>query len=275
MIKEESFDLFIVGLVFNVGRYGVVCGIICKVVEEELNIFVIIGMYKENLGVDMFKLDLYIVFIGNLVVSFRKVVLIMMKLGFKLVRDEEIGFFEEEGYIMRGIRKNFFYEFRGFERVIDMLVKKMKGESFEIEYLMFEFDRVIFMKFVKDLFKIKFVLVIFGGIVLIDNLDKIEFLSVIKYGIYDLIDMDFMLNKEFIIIYGGYDRVYVFENLNLVVLLDVVREFEKEGVIGELVDYFIIIIGIGMSVGNFKRFGEEFFKKLLEDDVDVVILIFI
>lgn len=62
-------------------------------------------MYKENPGVDMFKLDLHIVSTGNSAASLRKVVPIMTKLGLKLVRGEEIGPPEEEGYIMRGIRK--------------------------------------------------------------------------------------------------------------------------------------------------------------------------
>ncbi|VHR29034.1 sarcosine reductase complex component B subunit alpha [Clostridioides difficile] len=272
MIKEESPDLFIAGPAFNAGRYGVACGTICKAVEEELNIPVVTGMYKENPGVDMFKLDLHIVSTGNSAASIRKVVPIMTKLGLKLVRGEEIGPPEEEGYIMRGIRKNFFHELRGSERAIDMLVKKMKGESFETEYPMPEFDRVTPMKPVKDLSKIKLALVTSGGIVPIDNPDKIESSSATKYGIYDLTDMDSMSNKEFTTIHGGYDRAYVLENPNLVVPLDVVRELEKEGVIGELVDYFITTTGTGTSVGNSKRFGEEFSKKLLEDDVDAVIL---
>ncbi len=46
-----------------------------------------------------------------------------------------------------------------------MLVKKMKGESFETEYPMPEFDRVTPMKPVKDLSKIKLALVTSGGIV--------------------------------------------------------------------------------------------------------------
>ncbi|EQG75608.1 selenoB, glycine/betaine/sarcosine/D-proline reductase family protein [Clostridioides difficile DA00165] len=118
MIKEESPDLFIAGPAFNAGRYGVACGTICKAVEEELNIPVITGMYKENPGVDMFKLDLHIVSTGNSAASLRKVVPIMT-LGLKLVRGEEIGPPEEEGYIMRGI---VFHELRGSERAIDMLV---------------------------------------------------------------------------------------------------------------------------------------------------------
>lgn len=84
-----------------------------------------------------------------------------------------------------------------------MLVKKMKGESFETEYPMPEFDRVTPMKPVKDLSKIKLALVTSGGIVPIDNPDKIESSSATKYGIYDLTDMDSMSNKEFTTIHGG------------------------------------------------------------------------
>ncbi|EQL09104.1 selenoB, glycine/betaine/sarcosine/D-proline reductase family protein [Clostridioides difficile CD86] len=72
MIKEESPDLFIAGPAFNAGRYGVACGTICKAVEEELNIPVITGMYKENPGVDMFKLDLHIVSTGNSAASLER-----------------------------------------------------------------------------------------------------------------------------------------------------------------------------------------------------------
>lgn len=46
-------------------------------------------MYKENPGVDMFKLDLHIVSTGNSAASLRKIVPIMTKLGLKLIRGEE------------------------------------------------------------------------------------------------------------------------------------------------------------------------------------------
>lgn len=272
MIEEEKPDLFIAGPAFNAGRYGVACGTICKKVEEELNIPVITGMYKENPGVDMFKLDLHIISTGNSAAGLRKVVPLMVRLGFKLVKGEEVGPPEEEGYIMRGIRKNFFHELRGSERAIDMLVKKMNREKFETEYPMPEFDRVDPAKAIKDLSKIKLALVTSGGIVPTDNPDRIESSSATKYGIYDLTGMDFMCNKDFTTIHGGYDRAYVLENPNLVVPLDVARELEREGIIGELANYFITTTGTGTSVGNSKRFGEEFSKKLLEDGVEAVIL---
>lgn len=272
MIKEEKPDLFIAGPAFNAGRYGVACGGICKKVEEELNIPVVTGMYVENPGVDMYKLDLHIISTGNSAADLRKSVPKIAKLGLKLAKNELVGPPEEEGYIMRGIRMNFFHEKRGSERAIEMLVKKMGKESYITEYPMPEFDRVVPNKAIEDMSKVKVALVTSGGIVPTDNPDRIESSSATKYGVYDLTGKDYMSKDEFTTIHGGYDRAFVLENPNLVVPLDVVRELETEGVIGEMANYFITTTGTGTSVGNAKKFGEDLSKKLLEDGVGAVIL---
>ncbi len=272
MIREENADLFIAGPAFNAGRYGVACGCICKEVEEKLNIPSVTGMYIENPGVDMYKLDLHIIETNNSAADLRNAVPKMVSLGLKLAKGEEVGPPEEEGYILRGIRKNFFHELRGSERAIDMLVKKLNKEEFKTEYEMPIFDRVTPAKPIDDLSKAKIAIVTSGGIVPTDNPDKIESSSATKYGIYDISKMDSLKKEDFTTIHGGYDRAYVLENPNLVVPLDVVRELEKEGVIGEVSDYFITTTGTGTSVGNAKRFGEEFVNKLIEDGVTAVIL---
>ncbi|MDU6249822.1 MAG: glycine/betaine/sarcosine/D-proline family reductase selenoprotein B, partial [Paeniclostridium sordellii] len=102
---------------------------ICKKVEQELKIPVVTGMYIENPGVDMYKLDLYIIETKNSAADLRKTVPKMVNLGLKLAKSEEVGPPEEEGYILRGIRKNFFHELRGSERAIDMLVKKLNKDN--------------------------------------------------------------------------------------------------------------------------------------------------
>ena len=60
---------------------------------------------------------------------------------------------------------------------------------------------------------------------------------------------------------------FVLKNPNLVIPLDVMREIESEGGIGELADYFITTTGTGTSTGNAKHFGEDFVPKLLADGV--------
>ena len=87
-------------------------------------------MYIENPGADMYKKELYIVSTKNSAAGMRDAVPKMATLALKLAKGEEIGTPEEEGYIERGIRKNYFATERGSKRAVDMLVKKIKGEEF-------------------------------------------------------------------------------------------------------------------------------------------------
>lgn len=272
MIKPYKPDLFVAGPAFNAGRYGVACGTIAKAVEDEIGIPVVTGMYVENPGADMFKKHLYIIETANSAVDMRKAMPKICKLAKKLVNKEEILSPAEEGYIERGIRVNYFNERRGSERAVDLILKKVAGEPYETEYPMPVFDRVPPNPAVKDISKVKVAVVTSGGIVPQGNPDRIESSSATKYGIYDITGMDSLTKDKFMTVHGGYDRAYVLENPNLVVPLDVLREMEKEGVIGELNNYFIATTGTGTSVGNAKGFGEEFSKKLVADGVGAVIL---
>lgn len=273
MIKENNPDLFVAGPAFNAGRYGVACGTMAKMVLDELNIPVITGMYKENPGVDMFKKDLYIV---ETEISAAKMKNAMEKIAIlakKMINKEEIGSPAVEGYIERDIRVNYFNERRGSERAVEMLLKKIKKEEFKTEYPMPVFDRVDPLPAIKDISKVKVAVVTSGGIVPQGNPDRIESSSATKYGIYDITGMDSMSKKDFMTIHGGYDRAFVTENPNLVIPLDVLRDLEREGVIGELCNYFVSTTGTGTSVGNAKGFGEEFSKKLVADGVGAVLLV--
>lgn len=272
MIKVYNPDVFIAGPAFNAGRYGVACGTIAKAVEEELKIPVITAMYKENPGVDMFKKDLHIIETAISAADMRNTVPKMVKLILKMVKGEEILSPKEEGYIERGIRVNYFSDKRGSDRAIDMLLKKVKGEEFTTEYPMPVFDRVDPNPAVKDLAHTKVAIVTSGGVVPQGNPDRIESSSATKYGIYDITGMNSLSANDFMTVHGGYDRAFVTKNPNLVVPLDVMRDLEKEGVIGELANYFVTTTGTGTSVGNAKGFGEDFSKKLVSDGVGAVIL---
>lgn len=272
IIRPYNPDLFVAGPAFNAGRYGVACGTIAKAVETEMHIPVVTAMYPENPGVDMFRKDLHIIETGHSAADMRKSMSKMCNLAKKLVKGEEILSPKEEGYLERGIRVNYFNEKRGSERGVDMLLKKVSGQPYETEYPMPVFDRVSPNPAVKDVSKIKIAVVTSGGIVPQGNPDRIESSSATKYGIYNITGMDSLSKNHFMTVHGGYDRAFVTENPNLVVPLDVLREMEKEGVIGELANYFITTTGTGTAVGNAKGFGEDFSKKLLADGIQAVIL---
>lgn len=272
MIKQYNPDLFIAGPAFNAGRYGVACGTISKAVKEELNIPVVTGMYVENPGADMYKKDLYIIETKNSAADMRKAVPKLAKLALKLGKGEEIGSPDEDNYIPRGIRKNIFREERGAKRAVDMLVRKLKGEEFVTEYPMPDFDNVEPAKAVEDVSKIKIALVTSGGIVPKTNPDHIESSSASKYGKYDIDGVGDLTEATYETAHGGYDPVYANEDSDRVLPVDVLRDLEKEGKIGELHRYFYTTVGNGTSVGNSKKFAAEFAQELVADGVKAVIL---
>lgn len=272
MIKQYNPDIFIAGPAFNAGRYGVACGTIAKAVMDNLNIPAVTGMYVENPGADMFKKDIYIVSTKDNAAGMRVAVPAIAKIALKLAKGESIGSPEEDGYLERGIRHNYFSEKRGSARAVDMLVKKIKGEPFKTEYPMPNFDRVQPNSPVADVTKATIALVTSGGIVPKGNPDRIESSSASKYGTYNIEGRLDLTENDFQTAHGGYDPVYANKDADRVLPVDVMRQLENEGVIGKLYNYFFATVGNGTSVANAKKYGAEIAAKLKNDGVDAVIL---
>jgi glycine reductase complex component B subunit gamma len=272
MVKAQEPDMFIAGPAFNAGRYGVACGAICKAVAEELNIPVMTAMYVENPGADMYKKFMHIVETRNSAAGMRKAIPAMAKLATKLAKGEEIGSPAEEGYIARGIRKNFFATERGAKRAVDMLVKKVKGEEFVTEFPMPDFDRVEPCAPIADITKAKIAIVTSGGIVPAGNPDHIESSSASKIGKYDIEGVMDLVEGEWETAHGGHDPVYANEDSDRVIPVDVLRNMEKEGKIGSLHRYFYSTVGNGTAVASSKKFGAFAAEELKADGVDAVIL---
>lgn len=272
MVKKYNPDLFIAGPAFNAGRYGVACGTITDAVKNELGIPAMTGMYIENPGADMYKKSVHIVSTKNSAAGMRDAVKKMVPLALKIGKGEEIGSPEEDNYIARGIRKNFFADKVGAERATDMLVKKLKGEDFVTEFAMPDFDRVDPQPAIKDMSKAKIAIVTSGGIVPHGNPDHIESSSASKYGKYDIEGVEDLVEGEWETAHGGHDPVYANEDADRVIPVDILRELEKEGKIGELHRYYYSTVGNGTAVASAKAYAEEIGKELVADGVDAVIL---
>ena len=272
MVKEQAPDIFIAGPAFNAGRYGVACGTIAAAVQEELGIPSLTGMYVENPGADMFKNQVYMVSTKNSAAGMRDAVKKMAPLAVKLGKGEKIGSSAEEGYMPNGIRVNFFEKERGSQRAVKMLIKKLAGKPFETEFPMPDFDRVDPNPAVKDLAHAKIALVTSGGIVPKGNPDHIESSSASHYGEYDITGVTDLTEYTYETAHGGYDPVYANEDADRVLPVDVLRDMEKEGIIGELHHLFYTTTGNGTAVASAKAFADEFSKKLVADGVDAVIL---
>ncbi len=272
MVKRFAPDGLVAGPAFNAGRYGTACGDVCETVGKTLSIPTVSGMYKENPGVDMYRKSTYIVETADSARGMKDALPVMARILLKQLKGEPLGRPEEEGYIPRGVRVNFFAEKTGAERALDMLVKKLRGEPFTTEYPMPVFDKVPPNPPVTDMKNATVALVTSGGIVPKGNPDHIEASSASKYGEYSLEGVQAISAETHQTAHGGYDPTYANEDPNRVLPVDAMRELEKEGVFRKFHETYYSTVGNGTSVANASRFGSEIAQKLKEQNVDAVIV---
>ncbi len=275
MLEGKEMDIFLAGPAFQAGRYGVACGTICKAVKEKYNVPVVTSMNVENPGVEMFKKDMYIMQGGNIASKMRKDVSAMVKLANKLLNDEEVKSAGEEGYFARGIRRQTWIEggTPASERMIDMLLKKLKGEAFQTELPIPKLKRVPIAPALKDLKKARIALINTGGIVPVDNPDRIQSASATRWGRYSIEGVDSLKSGEFKTIHAGFDPAAADADPNVITPIDALRALEREGVYGSLHPFFYTTVGTGTTQAEAQRMASEILPYLQEDYVDAVILV--
>ena len=275
MLEGVDMDIFLAGPAFQAGRYGVACGTICKAVKERFNIPVVTSMNEENPGVEMFKKEMYIMRGGNIAARMRKDVAAMTGIANKIIRGEEVKSAGEEGYFARGIRRQVWLEEArpASERMIDMLLKKLSGEPFQTELPIPKIDRVPIAPAVKDLKKARIALVTTGGIVPVDNPDRIQSASATRWGRYDIADTLSLKSGEYKTIHAGFDPAAADADPNVITPVDVLKELEKEGFYGSLHPYFYSTVGTGTTEAEAQRMAKEMVPYLQDDHVDAVIMV--
>ncbi len=271
-VKEAAPDVFVAGPAFNAGRYGVACAELSKTVASELDIPVVTGMYLENPGLDICKEVAYVVSTSDSAGGMRKALPLMAAIAYKLVKGIEVGSPEEEGYIARGMRKTLFVEKRGSKRAVEMLINRLQGKPFETEMPMPVFDMVAPAEPIKDLSKATIALCTTGGIVPEGNPDHIQSASAQKWGKYNVSEAKALDAPCYYTTHGGFDPVYCNEIPDRVAPLDILKEFETEGYIGKVFDWFYTTTGTGTAVSKSVEFGKEIGAELKAAGVDGVIL---
>lgn len=271
-VREAEADLFLAGPCFEAGRYGMAAGALCSAVQSELGIPAVTAMHEENPGVDLYREDLYIVDSGPNASAMRDVVSRIVNLGQKLYGNEEIGSPSDEGYITRGLIRDAFVDDTAAERLVGMLMTKVKGDPFESEMVSTSFEPIPVPAAVKDMSKAKVMMITDGGLVPKGNPDNIEGLAATRWGTYSIEGKDDLKGEDYEISHGGYDPRHVQEDPDRLVPLDALRELEKEGAIGELHNEFISTSGLANPLSNTRRMGKEMVQKVKDAGVDAVIL---
>ena len=271
-IREAQPDLFIAGPCFQAGRYGMAAGALCCAVQHTLGIPAVTAMSEENPGVDLYREALYIVDSGVNAARMRDVIVKMARLAAKLLSKTEIGSPAEEGYLPRGLIRDQFVEHTAAQRLVDMVLAKVKGQPFESEMTPTSFATVPMPPALKDLSKAKVMLITDGGLVPKGNPDKIQGSAATRWGSYNIEGCDDLKGEDYEISHGGYDPQFVRQDPDRLVPLDAVRQLEREGVIGKLHDEFISTSGLANPLSNTRRMGREMAERVKQLGIDAVIL---
>lgn len=269
---DAKADLFVAGPCFEAGRYGVAAGAVCSAVSAELGIPAVTGMALENPGVDLYRQEIYIVDSGANASAMREVLEKMAGIALKLARDENIGLPSEEGYIARGILRDAFVEQTAAQRLVEMLFAKIAGEPFESELPAPAFTATPAPAAVTDMSKAKVAMVTDGGLVPKGNPDQISAYAATNWGSYDISGTAGLQGEDYEISHRGYDTRYVEQDPDRLVPVDVLRELERNNVVGEVHNEFIATSGLANPLANSRRLGREIAQNLKESGVDAVIL---
>lgn len=267
LVKEKEIDFLIAGPAFNAGRFGMACGDICSYLGEELKIDTVTGMYEENPAVEIYKSKTFIVKTSNSAAGIRKAVPTMIKIINKILGGEDNLLPDLDGYIPKGIRVNVFKEKTGAQRALDMIIRKVNGESFATEIPIPVYEKVVPAKPIEDIRGAKIALLTTGGVVPMGNPDHLPAATAKSYKKYSIVGEKRFKEGVYESVHAGYDPVYANKDPNVILPLDLMRDLEKKGGIGSLYEYYFVTTGNSTSVADATRMGKEIAAELLENDV--------
>jgi glycine reductase len=272
LIRAFGPDLLIAGPAFNAGRYGIACGAVCRAAIHRLGIPAVTGMHAENPGVDLYRQEVYILPTQESVKGMNEAVSGMVKLALKVAAGEKIGRPSEEGYFPRGVLVNEVSDRSGAERVVSMLLRKLGGEPFQSEVPRPNYDRVPPAPGIRELSRARIALVTDGGLVPRGNPDRIEARTATRFGKYSISGMEALNPEGYEVSHVGYDSVFVKQDPNRLVPVDVMRDLQKEGRIGELHEAFYSTTGVANVVETMSKMGSRIAEELKAEGVSGVIL---
>ena len=195
----------------------------------------------------------------------------MARLALKLVRKEPLGPADVEGYLPTGRRVNEFSDRTGAERMVEMLVRKLRKESYVSELVVPQLDRVRPAPPVTDLAHATLAIVTTSGVVRAGNPEGIESWRATKWARYPLAGVADLSPDAFTCVHGGYDNRYIRQDPHRAVPLDVLRRYLRAGRVGRLHEVLYTTVGNVMPVERARRLGREVAQELRVANVQAVL----
>ena len=158
------------------------------------------------------------------------------------------------------------------KRCLDMLLKKYHGEKFQSEVVMIAPEKPKIPNLHKRLNEAKILLITDGGLMPKGNPDELPSTNAKICQAYSIHGCETLKRGKYEVSHQGYNNQYVNEDPNRLLPVDIMRELEKEGIIGKLCDTFLTTAGVMTSTEESIRLGKRIAAGIRQQEVDAVII---
>jgi glycine reductase len=271
-LEKHRPAVVVAGPAFDAGRYGLACGEVCRLAGQ-MEIAAITAMHPHNAAVALFRRDVPIVPTTLNAAGMAPAMAALARLVPKLGSGGELGSAEADGYLGRGIRVPGVRAEPAHRRAMAMLHAKLRGEHFVTELPIYATEAVAPAAPIVDLSRTTVALITTGGLVPKGNPDRLNAASSRAWYRYSIDGLTALSAMDWDCVHRGFYTAIVKQNPNYILPLHVVRQLEREQVIGRVHPWFFSTSGVGTPDSYAKPIGREMASELKQAGVDAALLV--
>jgi glycine reductase complex component B subunit gamma len=275
--QDYKVSLIVAGPAFSSGRYGFSCAQICHAMTDLPGMVCVAAMHPENPGLETYRQykdeNVYAIATATSAAGMREALSKVARFTLKIASKVEIGPSAREDYIPRGLRKDAWITKDGAERAVDMLLDKIAAKPFMTEIPGESAETVPVAPAIGGLAKARIALATSSGVILKGNPDNFKAHKNVQWKKYSIENLNTMKNTDWDVLHSGFNNIFMRDNPNFGIPLDVSRLMETEGVFDNLYPYFYTTSGCNASVPVMQRLGREIVADMKAEKVDGVIMV--
>jgi glycine reductase len=263
-------DVVVAGPAFDAGRYGIACGRVAGALGARLGVPSVTAMFPDNPAVALSRGQTYILPTSATAAGMNDAMARLAAFSMRLAAGDAIGPATEEGYLPRGRRLNVLQTRSAAERVVDVLLLKLRGAPAESEIPIPAEEPLCPARPVARVSAARVALITEGGIVPRGNPDRLESRRATSWQRYPLPDR--LSPEGYECVHAGFDTRWVADDPNRVLPVDAARDLARTRAMGALHDRYYVTVGVGTTAEHARRFGREIAAELLRDGVEAAVM---
>ncbi len=268
LLRNTGAEMLIAGPAFTSGRYGIVCGRVAKAAKEA-GLVALAAMHAENPGVAE-AAPAPVVGTGLTAREMGTTLDRVAKAALKMAAGEALT--ADDGLVGGIPRLNRLVDANAASRAVDLALARLAGDRQATEIPMPDFGAVSPAGPIADPSQALVALLTEGGLVPAGNPGRLESARSTKWLRYPLEELPGLEEGSHVSVHGGFSTIFANADPNRILPLDVARELEDEGAIGNLYAEYFVTVGNGTSVANGARYGVEWAAELRKAGVQAAIL---